>query len=231
MIPDLASALEEAILLQQAGSSAGVQADTANGVMRVAASLRDLALADPGSFPSKLQAALNRAASRLDCVSVAVTGLGWLGAGIPSVDGEMVSIVQNARRELALCAYSVTTGALPFLDEVRSVVSQGVIATLIVNRFGAQAGRVQEHLTRMRQDFPQYFRLLDFRPRGVQSELHAKVLTADRQVALIGSANLTFHGLVSNHEMAIIVRGPAAETIAGRLDMLAQGTLVSAIDP
>jgi cardiolipin synthase len=61
---------------------------------------------------------------------------------------------------------------------------------------------------------------------GNQTDLHAKVLVVDRSIALVGSANLSFHGMVSNHEMALVVRGPTAEVIAERFDMLARSAAV-----
>ncbi|MGH2395625.1 MAG: phospholipase D-like domain-containing protein [bacterium] len=57
-------------------------------------------------------------------------------------------------------------------------------------------------------------------------KLHAKVLVVDRIEALVGSANLTFHGLESNLELGLRVRGPQAAAIAERFDHLeASGVL------
>jgi phosphatidylserine/phosphatidylglycerophosphate/cardiolipin synthase-like enzyme len=63
---------------------------------------------------------------------------------------------------------------------------------------------------------------------GTGEGLHAKVLVADRSAALVGSSNLTFHGLVSSHELAVLVRGPLAGEIADRIDMLARSALTAA---
>ena len=44
-------------------------------------------------------------------------------------------------------------------------------------------------------------------------------------MALVGSPNLTFHGMMSAHELAVVIRGPAAEAIASRVDRLLHSQL------
>jgi phosphatidylserine/phosphatidylglycerophosphate/cardiolipin synthase-like enzyme len=59
------------------------------------------------------------------------------------------------------------------------------------------------------------------------ASLHAKLVVADRNVALVGSSNLTLHGMVRSHEISVIIRGPAADAIAGRVDALLRSSLVT----
>jgi cardiolipin synthase len=226
----IAAALEE-LIRGQGFPHLSPDNESSDAVSQLAASLLEQARRDPEALSPALRVALNEAIRRLDRVSLAVTGLAWLGGGIPSVEQEMTSLVRRARRELALCAYSITTGATTLLGEMRSVVVQGVTATLIVNDFGGQHADIQQYLKHASRALPQRWKLLEFAPPDRRSELHAKVLVVDRSVALVGSANLSFHGMVSNHEMAVVVRGPTAEAIADRLDVLAQGTSVRTVEP
>ncbi|MCG3193672.1 MAG: hypothetical protein DIJKHBIC_02926 [Thermoanaerobaculia bacterium] len=198
-------------------------------VTHLASEFRACGTSDPALLARLLHERLVEAARRIDRTSLAVTGLAWLGSGAPSVDQEMMGLVKGTRREIALAAYSVTPGAKALLREMREVVAQGATATLIVNSLGRQPAEVQAFLRETARDLGDRWRLLDFVPRGVQSELHAKVLVVDRMMALVGSANLSYHGMVSNHEMAVVIRGPMAESIAARLDMLAQGPHVRAV--
>lgn len=63
-------------------------------------------------------------------------------------------------------------------------------------------------------------------PDHPYTKLHAKVLVVDRLEALVGSANFTFHGLESNLELGLRVRGPQAAAIAERFDhLIASGVL------
>ena len=51
-------------------------------------------------------------------------------------------------------------------------------------------------------------------------KLHAKVLVADREVALVTSANLTMYAMDRNMEMGVRVSGHAAADIARHFDLL-----------
>jgi cardiolipin synthase len=71
-------------------------------------------------------------------------------------------------------------------------------------------------------------------PRGNRepgAALHAKVIVVDRQVALVGSANLTSHAFEKNLECGILLRDPEhARAIAGHLDSLrATGVLTATL--
>lgn len=57
-------------------------------------------------------------------------------------------------------------------------------------------------------------------PDHPYTKLHAKCLVVDRLDALVTSANFTFHGLESNLELGLRVRGPQAGAIAERFDQL-----------
>ena len=57
-------------------------------------------------------------------------------------------------------------------------------------------------------------------PNHPYTKLHAKCLVVDRLDALVTSANFTFHGLESNLELGLRVRGPQAAAIAERFDHL-----------
>jgi phosphatidylserine/phosphatidylglycerophosphate/cardiolipin synthase-like enzyme len=196
--------------------------------MQLTASILEYAKRDPAHLGHAISEALIEVAGRLDRVSIAVTGLAWLGAGVPSVEQEMLSLVRGAQREIALCAYSITAGAATLLQEVKGVVTQGVNATIVVNALDEQPASVQAYLRSSAQELPGRWRVLDFARRGGQTDLHAKLLIVDRAAALVGSANLSFHGMVSNHEIAVVVRGPTAEAMAARFDMLIRSASVRA---
>jgi len=216
---DIIGALEE--IAMQRDTSTAEHGQSLGAVALLVSEIIRCARSDPSNLEPALQSSLREASHRLDRVSLAVTGLAWLGGGAPSVEQEMIALVKGARHEVSLCAYSVTPGAIGLLSEMKDVVAQGVVATLIVNSLSTQPTEVQSYLKEAVRSLERW-RLYDFAPLGSQTELHAKILVVDRWAALIGSANLSFHGLVSNHEMAVVVRGPTAEAIASRIDMLTQ---------
>jgi cardiolipin synthase len=222
---DIIGALEETAARREADRG---QAGPSDAIAQLTSQIIRCAATGADNLQRSLQEGLKEAARRLDHVSLAVTGLAWLGAGAPSVEQEMIALVKGARREMALCAYAITPGAMSFLTELREVVAQGVSATLVVNGFTGQPLGVQAFLKECARSNDRW-RLYDFPLLGAHTELHAKVLVVDRSVALIGSANFSFHGMVSNHEMAVVVRGPTAEAISARIEMLTQGARVKRV--
>ena len=191
-----------------------------DSVSKLASELVNAAREDAAALPADLYQSFLQSAHRLNRVSLAVTGLSWLGAGVQSVQQECLSIIRSARRELTLCAYSITAGAGTLIDEIADVAGQGVIVTLIINNVRNQPADIRDRIRTWGATVATNVRLFDFNTDNPQHQLHAKVIAADRTIALVGSANLSFHGMVSNHELAVVLRGPIAEEIAGRLDAL-----------
>ena len=191
-----------------------------DSVSKLAFQVVNAAREDAPGLAADLYESFLRSAPRLNRVSLAVTGLSWLGAGVQSVQQECLSIIRLARRELTLCAYSITAGAGTLIDEIADVAGQGVIVTLIINNVRNQPADIRDRLRKWGSALGTNIRLFDFNTDDSQQQLHAKVITADRTIALVGSANLSFHGMVSNHELAVVLRGPIAEEIAVRLDTL-----------
>ena len=71
----------------------------------------------------------------------------------------------------------------------------------------------------------QHFHLYDFLVEA-GSSLHAKAIVADHRAALIGSSNMSRRGLLANHELALLVDGPAAATAGRAMDALIESRLV-----
>src|SRR5260221_9568235 len=215
---NLVGALHEALRNPPSAISPG----SGDSVTRLTHSILEYAARSPGALEGALRAALIEAAAGLDRVSIAVTGLAWLGAGVPSVDQEMLALVRCAQREFGLCGYSITGGATKLLNEIKEVAVQGVNATIIVNALGQQPAHVQAFLRDAARALPDRWRVLDFSPGAGQTDLHAKILLVDRSLALIGSAHLSFYGMVTNHEIAVGIPWAVAGRIAAQVCMLAQ---------
>jgi cardiolipin synthase len=188
--------------------------------MQLSADIIRLVERDPGSLPETLCASLSDCGRHFNQVSIAVTGLAWLGAGVPSVQQEIAALIDSARFEISLCAYSITAGGSALIERIATVARQGVTANCVVNDFAGQPEEIRGLLLKLSEELPGRLNLFDFTPDNRFAQLHAKVLVVDRSVALVGSANLSFHGMVANHELAMVVRGPAAEEIAARLEAL-----------
>jgi cardiolipin synthase len=155
-----------------------------------------------------------------DLVTVAVTGLDWLGSGVPAVEQALLTVIGEASDELLITSYNVTSGASRIVEALEVALQRGVRVTTMINRFDEQEPAGKALLVNLEQRFPHSFRLYDFVHPNEKESLHAKLIIADRRLALVGSANLSFLGMIANHELGVLIRGPAAATIASCVDRL-----------
>lgn len=155
-------------------------------------------------------------------VDVVVTGLGWVGAGVRSIDGVLREMVRSARSSLDITVYSLTDGAAIVFEEIEAALGIGVKVRLVVNDLGDQRNAARNRLRTLLDRFPGQFHVWNFprQPDAEKAGLHAKVIVVDRRKALVGSANLSFLGLAGSHELGVSVDGPAAERVALCVDQL-----------
>ena len=154
-------------------------------------------------------------------LSVVVTGLAWMGHGIRSIDSTIEEMLTEASDEIQIAAYMITEGANDFIQILMACLNRGVRATLILNRFREQPNETQTSMHKLVRQFP-HFRLFEFNPKDRMEDLHAKLIVVDRSIALVGSSNLSWKGLILNHELAVLIKGPIAAKIGSLIDILAK---------
>jgi phosphatidylserine/phosphatidylglycerophosphate/cardiolipin synthase-like enzyme len=187
---------------------------------------RTLAAAGVAGVCAGVIQAMNELADKTDRVSLAVTGLGWLGAGVPAVERTLTDLLDASEHEILLTVYSMTPGTGRVWDAIEKALATGIRCTLIANRLDEQHPDLRALFLVLARRYPVTLRIYTFTGADDRDALHAKLVIVDRRVALVGSANLTFHGMVSAHELAIVVRGPAVDLIASRVDLLLRSRLV-----
>jgi cardiolipin synthase len=175
----------------------------------------------------RLALEIGEALADVNSVSVIVTGLGWLGGGVRAIENAVIGLVEDAQRELSIAAYALTPGPDRFWGALERAVDSGIRCTMVVDRLEEQHATMREWVHRLAARHRTNVQIGDFRGEDDNDHLHAKVVVADRRRAIVGSANLTAHGLVLAHELALMVEGPAADEIAGRVDLLVRSGLVS----
>ena len=163
-----------------------------------------------------------------DDVSIAVTGTAWMGGGVGSVQSSIEEMLRNATREVQIAVYEITDFD-GFLQLLRSCLARGVHVTMIINRYSHHSLRLRNALQELEKRFP-HFDLLDFCPERESEDLHAKVIVVDHKAALVGSANMTWKGLVGNHELALRVSGEVASRLGMLLDKLSEDPRVFSVD-
>lgn len=159
-------------------------------------------------------------------VKVVVTGSAWMGKGIGSIESAIEDMLHKAKEEIQVAAFQITEGCHPFLELIESSLSRGIRVTMIINKFESQPLAIQKELDKLAVRFP-HFTQVDFDPKNRKQDLHAKIIVVDRSTALVGSPNLSWRGLVLNHELGVVLSGPVAGIIGHLLDTLATDSYAS----
>lgn len=148
-----------------------------------------------------------------------VTGPEMIRAGARGIDPVAQELLSQARREIQILAYVITPSAGQILDRVEEAAQRKVAVTIIVNRAVDVDHKTLERFRVLGRTWPK-FRLLEY-SKGNGNQLHAKVLICDRNQAILGSANLTWGGLVTNTEFGALLTGELAWHLAEMVDMIA----------
>lgn len=149
---------------------------------------------------------------------VVVTGLAWMGSGIGSIESAIERIFGEAEHEILITSYSISNASDHILDWLETSLAHGVLIRLIINKIGNQPAAIVDRLVNFSNSYSHFY-LYTFEGDEEQ-DLHAKVIVTDRKLGIVGSSNLSRRGLLTNHELAILVEGKAAEQIAAAIDRL-----------
>ncbi|MEW6277563.1 MAG: phospholipase D-like domain-containing protein [Candidatus Eremiobacterota bacterium] len=162
-----------------------------------------------------------------DHVALAVTGLAWMKGRAASIDRVLSEMLLRCRQELLIVSYSFTEGAEEFLTMLEDRLRDGIRVKVVINRLSRQPPVVISRLTALLAAYPRQVELFDF--SHPDTELHAKVVVSDRREALVGSANLSYRGLVRNYELAVRIEGATAVATARAIDALVSSQAVHRI--
>jgi len=150
-------------------------------------------------------------------VSLIVTGLEILLPQTRSIDSVVQQLIQEAKREIHVAAYLLTKGALHIIEQLERSAENGIKITILVDHLEEQEYPIVRRLKSLATR-PNVSVISFCDPKG--GHLHAKVLVVDRTKAVIGSANLSWGGMVTNYEIGVLVEGETAWKIAEIIDRL-----------
>jgi len=156
-----------------------------------------------------------------DEFEIAVTGNGWMGQGTGSIKSLLKSVFSKVENEIQIATYSITENTGEFFEMLDKELASKTRVTMIVNRFYDQNKNVRMLLNEFALKYPNFV-LMNFQPEDKREDLHAKLVVIDHQIAVVGSANLTFRGMIMNHELAIKITGDAAQNIGSLIDRLSK---------
>jgi phosphatidylserine/phosphatidylglycerophosphate/cardiolipin synthase-like enzyme len=150
---------------------------------------------------------------------VLVTGKYFSGLGLRAIGPVLQELVLSAQVELHLMSYLLTEPAAPLVDLLESVLEKGVRVTAVLNAFEGNSRSLLGRLQTLAEKHT-HARVLVYSDEQ-SGPLHAKALVADRRRAVVGSANLSWGGLVTNNEVALLVDDDSAWVLASLIDRLA----------
>lgn len=231
--------------LSQASGSATIGA-VASGRIGVVGTLRILLhvwrerypKSDGSDFADLIEAVAE--GSRLQRESIPTTEVVWTG---PTVEGSYLratrqvvqDIIQGANHELLVVGYWIAGYGdkediiKDVIEQISDAVRRGVNVVIVLDSrekiYSKNNREVLLELWPVATDVPELF-TWDVRENEKHLKLHAKVLVADRQDALVTSANLTMHALDRNMEMGVRVLGAPAGAIADHFDRLVENSIL-----
>jgi len=149
---------------------------------------------------------------------IVVTGEELVGRGHRGFEPVVQEMIEGARSEVQLVAFVFTPAAIGLLDMVGGLADRGVQVTIVVNRLEKLKPEVKTWL----KEAPRRWRSVKIGnfSSGGKRELHAKLCVVDRKRAVVGSANFTWGGLVSNYEVGVELHGESAWKLAVLVDEL-----------
>lgn len=156
---------------------------------------------------------------------IAVTGDCWLGQeGLDSVLNLLRRTMQKAKSSVKMTAYSLTYNR-DFLNLLQETLSREIPVTLIINRYdNDDFDGVRGTISKMIKKHDN-FTVKNFDP-PYDGDLHAKIIVIDHQTdnctALVGSANLSWRAITQNHELSIVLKGNAAETVGNLVELISK---------
>lgn len=112
-------------------------------------------------------------------------------------------MISNAQNHIVLTGYSISDHFEEMLYLINTKSKQGVLVEFFVNDYE----QIKVHLQKIEHSNRNFFRV--YRYSGIDDDkmaaLHAKTIIVDGQKMLVSSANLSYHGMVSNIEIGILV--------------------------
>jgi hypothetical protein len=123
----------------------------------------------------------------------------------------MSEIILATRQALIVAGYEITGNPEVIFQRIREKSEEGVELTFLINRLEEKESFI--NWAKTLRTPPELF---SFRgePSDPISSLHIKCIISDDNVAVVGSANPTYHGLMKNIEIFLIIRD---REVVGRL--------------
>lgn len=143
----------------------------------------------------------------------------------------MPEMLANAKRSILLVGYSLTSSTsypAAIIEQLAVAKQRGCDVKLALHDDG-------HNYRRLRQAWPRHLPLPTLlrwvgNEEDTMASLHAKILLIDRKELFVTSANLTHHGLSSNIEVGVRIKGNVADQMANHFLSLERAGILQRIE-
>jgi cardiolipin synthase len=148
-------------------------------------------------------------------MSLVASGDKWIGQGVKPFQMAIDDMIGEASHHLALTVFTVTD--VKIVHEIEKALSRGVSVEIFHCETDPSIDKeAVAYLMRLKETHQNLVIhvISDHR-------LHAKVVVADSNTVLIGSANLTYSAMLDNYELGVLINdGRTAHDVLGLLGRL-----------
>lgn len=155
----------------------------------------------------------------MNTASILATGKDILIDGVRGTESAIRDIIRGADSEIHIMAYVISKHATWLLDDLQDALERGITTTMVINCLQTQDPPVRDLLREWNRAHP-HFALCDYDVKG--RSVHAKAVVADRNLAVIGSANFSWHGMAANCEIGVLLEGKEAWLLSKIVDRVAR---------
>lgn len=110
-------------------------------------------------------------------------------------------VIENSEKSLLITGYSISEFVEDMIDLIIEKSQRGVFVKIFINDLAKQ--KSIDKLLRYQGKFLQLYDYANKEDK--MAALHAKIILADSERAIISSANLSYHGMAGNIEMGTLV--------------------------
>lgn len=132
-------------------------------------------------------------------IHILASGEKWVGYGVRSFSSTIREVVDDSRNNLLMTIYTISD--MKIVESIERALERGVSIEIFIY-FPDQSfnNRAINEIVKM-EDCYNYLKIYRIR----NEVLHAKLLVADGQKIIAGSANPTFSGMVKNYELGFLI--------------------------
>lgn len=131
-------------------------------------------------------------------ITLITTGSNWLGHGALTSYDTILDLIQNAKREIVLTAFSFTNKEI--ISAIEKALCRGINVTIYLNKSLCENNEALNKFQVFKEEnLP--VSIIEIN----DAILHAKVIVSDRVNVYCGSANLSYHGMAVNYELGLLL--------------------------